>query len=87
MDSTQQTLTHMIPIDFKSDLCAWSSGVEWGWPAEQTKLEMHSQMAFVKIFVSTWLNFQYKMYALMCACPTSSDTVQYSGLWRKSEPL
>ena len=28
-----QMLTHMIPVDFKSDLRAWSSGVEWGRPA------------------------------------------------------
>ena len=29
-----QMLTHMIPVDFKSDLLAWSSGVEWGRSAE-----------------------------------------------------
>ena len=29
----------------------------------------------MKTFVDAWLNFQYKMYALMCACPTSSDNV------------
>ena len=34
MDSTQQTPTHVIPVDFKSNLRAWSSGVEWGRPAE-----------------------------------------------------
>ena len=29
-----QVLTHVIPVDFKSDLRAWSSGVEWGRSAE-----------------------------------------------------
>ena len=33
-DFTQQMLTHVIPIDFKSDLRAWSSEVEWGRPGE-----------------------------------------------------